>query len=289
MDRYDFLLEGRLRELDKDLHSRFTDTVFAMERILSNYKLIFPDFTDHSELHSLNVIEFCNKLIGKQIDNLNADEIYAILMGCYFHDTGMGISERDYDEFTKQIDFKDYFETHDRNNRPDIIRAFHNEYSGLLIKKYAAFFDFPSKEHMLAVIQISRGHRKTDLEDEKEYPLNLKVPGGSTICLPYLAALVRLADEIDVTAQRNLQSTYDINKITKEIDLVEFMKHEAIRDLEVKEKEFILKVHTDDDKLFEKIKIVASKMQKTLDYCRQAVNGATPHIITQEKVVVERI
>ncbi len=100
---------------------------------------------------------------------------------------------------------------------------------------------------------------------------------------------MRLADEIDVTAQRNLQSTYDINKITKEIDLVEFMKHEAIRDLEVKEKEFILKVHTDDDKLFEKIKIVASKMQKTLDYCRKAVNGVTPHIITQEKVVVERI
>ena len=289
MDKYDFLLEGRLRELDKDLHSRFSDTVFAMERILSNYKLIFPDFTDHSELHSLNVIEFCNKLIGKQIDNLNADEIYAILMGCYFHDTGMGISERDYDEFTKQIDFKDYFDTHDRNNRPDIIRAFHNEYSGLLIKKYAAFFDFPSKEHMFAVIQISRGHRKTDLEDEKEYPKALKLPNGNTICLPYLSALVRLADEIDVTAQRNLQSTYDINKITKEIDLVEFMKHEAIRDLEVKEKEFILKVHTDDDKLFEKIKIVASKMQKTLDYCRKAVNGVTPHIITQEKVVVERI
>ena len=78
MNKYDFLLEGRLRKLDKNLHAKFTDTVFAMERILSNYKLIFPDFTDHSELHSLNVIEFCNKLIGKQIDNLNADEIYAI-------------------------------------------------------------------------------------------------------------------------------------------------------------------------------------------------------------------
>lgn len=289
MEKYDFLLEGRLRELDKDLHSRFTDTVFAMERILSNYKLIFPDFTDHSELHSLNVIEFCNKLIGKQIDNLNADEIYAILMGCYFHDTGMGISEKDYDEFTKQIDFKDYFETHDKNNRPEIIRSFHNEYSGLFIKKYARFFEFPSKEHMFAVIQISRGHRKTDLEDENEYPKALKLPNGNTICLPYLSALVRLADEIDVTAQRNLPSTYDINKITKEVDLVEFLKHEAIRDLEVKEKEFVLIVHTDDDKLFEKIKIVASKMQKTLDYCRQAVNGVTSHIITQEKVVVERI
>lgn len=289
MDKYDFLLEGRLRELDKDLHARFTDTVFAMERILSNYKLIFPDFTDHSELHSLNVIEFCNKLIGPQIEELNADEIYAILMGCYFHDTGMGISEKDYDEFTNQIDFKNYFETHDKNNRPEIIRSFHNEYSGLFIKKYAKFFEFPSKEHMFAVIQISRGHRKTDLEDENEYPKALKLPNGNTICLPYLSALVRLADEIDVTAQRNLPSTYDINKITKEVDLIEFLKHEAIRDLEVKEKEFILKVHTNDDKLFEKIKIVASKMQQTLEYCRRAVNGVTHHTITQEKVVIERI
>ncbi|MCR5309549.1 MAG: hypothetical protein K6E21_05520 [Bacilli bacterium] len=33
--------------LDEDLHVRFTDTVFALQHILSNYKLIFPDFTDH--------------------------------------------------------------------------------------------------------------------------------------------------------------------------------------------------------------------------------------------------
>ena len=80
-----------------------------------------------------------------------------------------------------------------------------------------------------------------------------------------------------------------INKITKEVDLIEFLKHEAIRDLKVKEKEFILKVHTNDDKLFEKNKIVASKMQQTLEYCRRAVNGVTHHTITQEKVVIERI
>ena len=56
MARYDYALEKRLRELDKNLHLRFTDTVFALQNVLSNYKLIFPDFTDHTELHSLNVI-----------------------------------------------------------------------------------------------------------------------------------------------------------------------------------------------------------------------------------------
>ena len=108
--------------------------------------------------------------------------------------------------------------------------------AGLFLKKYAPFFELPSKEHLFSIIQVSRGHRKTDLEDEKEYPKALKVPNGNTICLPYLSALVRLADEIDVTAQRNSQCIYDINKITGENNLIEFIKHDAITGLEVKEK-----------------------------------------------------
>lgn len=287
--QYDYSLEKRLRELDKDLHARFQDTVFAVEKILSNYKLIFPQFTDHTELHSLNVIEFCNKLIGDQINELNADEIYVILLGCYFHDTGMGISYKDYEEFSKNIDFKDYFDTHSRDDIPEIIRNFHNEYSGQFIKKYADFFELPSKEHLFAVIQISRGHRKTNLEDENEYPKALKVPNGNTICLPYLAALVRLADEIDVTADRNPQCIYDLDKITGEINVIEFLKHEAVRDLEINEKEFIVKVHTDDPELFKKLEVMASKMEKTLMICRHAVNDVTNHTITQEKVLIQKI
>ena len=289
MNKYDFILERRLKELDSNLHARFTNTVFALQQILSNYQLIFPNFTDHTELHTLNIIEFCNNLIAKQIDKLNADEIYCILMGCYFHDTGMGISHRDFDEFSKQIDFGDYFNNHSRDDYPAIVRNFHNEYSGLFIKKYARFFEFPSDAHMFAIIQISRGHRKTDLEDAKEYPVSLTVPNGNTICLPYLSALVRLADEIDVTASRNSGAIYDINKITNEIDLIEFMKHEAVKSLEIREKEFIMLVDTDDEKLIEKLNILVSKMQKTLDNCRDVVNKETPYKITQEIVRLERI
>ena len=289
MNKYDFLLEKRLKELDPDLHLRFTNTVFALQQILSNYQLIFPNFTDHTELHSLNIIEFCNKLIGEQINKLNADEIYCILMGCYFHDTGMGISHHDFDEFSKQIDFGDYFLTHDKDNYPEIVRSFHNEYSGLFIRKYARFFEFPSEEHLFAIIQISRGHRKTDLQDEREYPLALKVPNGNTICLPYLSALVRLADEIDVTASRNSEAIYDLSKIVEEIDLIEFMKHEAVKGLEIKEKEFVMYVSTDDQKLLDSLYVLAGKMKKTLNVCRSVVNGATPYLITQENVRIETI
>lgn len=286
---YDYLLERRLKELSPELHARFSDTVFALQQILSNYQLIFPLFTDHTELHSLNIIEFCNKLIGDQINKLNADEIYCILMGCYFHDTGMGISKRDFEEFSKKIDFGDYFLTHDKNNYPEIVRNFHNEYSGLFIKKYAKFFEFPSEEHLFAVIQISRGHRKTNLFDTKEYPVALKVPNGNTICLPYLSALVRLADEIDVTASRNSEAIYDLSKIVVESHLIEFMKHEAVKGLEIREKEFIMYVSTKDEKILKSLYILADKMKKTLDECRSVVNNETPFVISQEAINIVRI
>lgn len=289
MNKYDFLLERRLKEIDPGLHQRFSDTVFALQQILSNYKLIFPDFTDHTELHSLNIIEFCNNLIGEQIDKLNADEMYVLLLGCYFHDTGMGISHADFDEFCKQINFGNYFDTHSRDNYPEIVRNFHQEFSGLFLRKYAKFFEFPSEEHLFAIIQISRGHRKTDLNDEKEYPLNLKVPSGNTICLPYLAALVRLADEIDITASRNSKAIYDLNKIVKEIDLIEFMKHEAVHSLDITDKAFIMGIKSDDPKIIEGLNILAGKMKKTLDYCRSVVNNRTSFIITQEDVIIKNL
>lgn len=285
----DFALEKRLKEISPELHTRFTDTVFAIQNILNNYQLIFPDFTDHTVLHTLNIIDFCNQLIGNQINKLNADEIYSILVGCYFHDTGMGITLNDFNEFSKQIDFGDYFETHDKDNYPEIIRNFHNEYSGLFIKKYQHFFEFPSKEHMFAIVQISRGHRKTDLSDEEQYPKALKLENGNSICLVYASALVRLADEIDITASRNSHAIYDLSKIEHEIDLIEFMKHEAVKDLKIEEKEFVMVVSTDDEAIYQGLEKVAAKMQKTLDNCRSVVNGNTPFKITQERVVIKRI
>ena len=78
---FDFAMERRLKELDPELHRRFTEAVFGLQHVLSNYKLIFPEYTDHTELHSLTVIDFCNKLMGEQLLKLNKDEIYCLLMG----------------------------------------------------------------------------------------------------------------------------------------------------------------------------------------------------------------
>ena len=107
--------------------------------------------------------------------------------------------------------------------------------------------------------------------------------------MAYLSALVRLADEIDVTANRNSHAIYDISKIAREIDLIEFMKHDAVKDLIIDEKEFVMVSDTDDESIYQSLEIVSGKMQKTLDECRNVVNGNTPYQITQEKVIIKRL
>ncbi|MCR5001025.1 MAG: ATP-binding protein [Lachnospiraceae bacterium] len=290
IEKTDYLLERTLARLDPDLHGRFRDTVFIVQSILSRYKLLFPEFTDHTELHSFTVIDACNRLIGRdQVDRLNKDEIYILLMGCYLHDTGMGISMGDFDEFKDRLDKSDYFEMYPDATIADFVRDRHNEFSGFFIEKYADLFEFPSSEYVFAVKQVARGHRKTDLFDEKEYPADFRLPNGNTVCLPYLAALLRLADEIDVVATRNPILLYDMGAFTREKDIVENKKLEAVKSMMMTGEAFVLSYETDEEKIAKALDEMAAKMQKTLDMCRRVINERTDYKLSQKKIVLVRI
>ena len=285
----DFMLEKKLRAESPQLHTLFRDTVFVLQNILSGYKTIFPEFTDHTELHSLSVAEFCNVLIGEeQIGRMNADEIYALLMACYLHDSGMGISEKDYEAFKNQLGEEEYLRTHADDPHSEIIREFHHEFSGMFIRKHRELFEIPSEEHLFAIVQASRGHRRTNLYDENEYPAALRVPGGNTICLPYLAALIRLADEIDVTSSRNPGLLYDVNDFQHPKQMWHYLKHEATKDLLITPDSFTMIVETDDEAVVAIIEEMRRKMQITLDYCRDVVEMRTDYRITQRFVLIKR-
>jgi len=113
------------------------------------------------------------------------------------------------------------------------------------------------------------------------------VPNGNFICLPYLSALIRLADDIDVAAARNPILLYDIDALTDEVQIVENKKVKAVRRLLVSESAFTLEVSTPEPNILDGIRQLIDKMQKSLDYCRTVVLGRTPYIITQEKVLLE--
>ena len=130
----DFLLENRLKNEAPDLHRRVKDSAVVLQKMLESFLTWFPDFTDHSILHSMDVLEFCNRLLGEQASALSVPECYVLIMACYLHDTGMGVSRDNFEAFTGEIDLWDYKSRHPDADTASIIRDYHNEFSGLFIR-----------------------------------------------------------------------------------------------------------------------------------------------------------
>lgn len=284
----DYLLETKLSKENADLHRRTKDCSAVLQKMLESFLPRFPDFTDHTILHSMDVLEYCNMLLGEeQIERLSAAECYVLIMSCYLHDIGMGVNQKNYEELSGQIDFGDYFSAHSRENTERIIREFHNDYSALFIRKYAELFDIPCEEMVFAIAQVSRGHRKTDLLDEQEYPV-LTSPYG-IIRTAFLAAVIRLADEIDIGVDRNSELLFDSSKVRDKNCIEAFGMHESIRRVEVREDALELYIKPKSPEYRALIRNLADKVQDTLDYCREVVSLRSDFRITQTSVKIIEI
>ncbi len=274
----DYNIERKLMEKAPELHRRTRDSVFVLQGILESFLPRFPDFTDHSLLHSMDVLDYCNRLLGTdQIEQLSAAECYTLIMACYLHDVGMGVNQKDFEEFSPHIDFGNY----SSEDPSDTIRIFHHEYSGLFIRKYAELLEIPTEELVFAVIQVSRGHRKTDLFDPVEYP-ELHTEYG-LVRTAFLAAVIRLADEIDVGENRNSELLFDSSKQTLLRAINAFGTHESIKQVELTPESILLYVKPKAPKFVPLVEELRGKIQQTLDYCRRAARERSDLRITQER------
>lgn len=276
-------IERRLAECAPDLHSRYRDCVVISQRMLSRYENYFPDFTDHTVLHTLDILNLCNQLIGDQIDRLSAEDIYVLMMGALFHDVGMGVSVSDFEEFRAVLGFP---EPADDNARSWAVRDYHQELSGLYLEKYWRMLDFPNESYARAVIQVCRGHRKTDLFDQKGYPSRFEVEPGKTVSLPYLAALLCLADELDIAAERNVSFLYDVEKMPSARDRREFRKHMAISRVELKPDLVVVHACTEDPEIRAGVEEVTAKLLDKLLMCRRVAQERSSFVISQKDVVL---
>jgi len=279
----DFMCESRLLELDPKLHTLYSNCVLVSQNILNSFSSIFPDFTDHTVLHSIEVIDFCNLLIGKEIKRMTADDLYVLLMGALMHDWGMGISKKDYMLFCPEMDLGD-IDWKDPSNMPAVVRSYHNEFSGKLIEKYADFFDIPNSRYVFALIQVCRGHRKTDLFDPDSVPEIYEVGEGRIVHLPYIAALLRMADELDIAVDRNLDFVYDISTIRDPQSVFEFARHKAIKEVRVEKNSINIFAETDQRDIYDGINELAGKLQETLNYCCNVIKNRTSFRLSQNRI-----
>ncbi len=280
---HDYGIERRLAQCAPELHSRYRDCVVVSQKMLSRYENYFPDFTDHTVLHSLDILDFCNQLIGGQVGKLTAEDLYVLLMGALFHDIGMGVSVSDFEEFRKVLGFP---EPADETALAWAVRDHHQELSGLYLKKYWHLMDLPTEAYATAVIQVCRGHRKTDLLDTKDYPPQFEVEPGKTVSLPYLAALICLADELDIAADRNISFLYDVERMPSARDRQEFHKHMAIRRVELTPDRVVVHAWTEDPEVRVGVQDVTDKLRDKLLLCRRVAAERSSFVITQSDVVL---
>ena len=279
----DYGIERRLAWLSPELHGRYRDCVVISQRMLCRYETYFPDFTDHTVLHTLDILALCNQLIGSQLEKLTAQDLYVLLMGALFHDVGMGVSTADFEQFRVVLGIP---EPADDTARAWAVRDYHQELSGLYLEKYWPMLDLPGEGYARAIIQVCRGHRKTDLLDRTGYPPQFQVEPDKPVSLPYLAALLCLADELDIAAERNVSFLYDVEKMPSPRDRREFRKHMAIRRVELEPQRVVVHAWAEDPDIRAGVAEVTDKLRDKLLMCRRVAAERSSFVISQSDVVL---
>jgi len=201
---YERSLRRILQDRDPELYGRLKKIEKFARSLLSYTHGKFPYYTPHDFSHSLNVEENLNWMITGSIkEKMNSYEIFFLLVAAWMHDWGMiGKPEEDPKEIREihHLRTERYFEEmHDK--------LYISEHEGRNIGR------------------ICRGHTKEDLYkkdfDDVVFGSSIRIRTG------FLAAILRIADECDITYNRTPEIVYyTLNPTDKAEE--EFKKHLSI-------------------------------------------------------------
>ena len=141
----------------------------------------FPEYTKHDIEHSERVIDYLDLIIPDSLKKeLDTYEIFFLLASAYLHDIGM-------------IRFPE-----DEDTDSELIREMHHLRSEKFIVENYKDLSIEDEHQARIIGKICRGHRKEDLRSFRIETYKI----GHTINVPLLAALLRIADELDITFER---------------------------------------------------------------------------------------
>lgn len=278
----DYLCEKRLQELDPVLHGIFCRCTPVINAMLDQYHAMFQNWPDHSYIHAVGVINQCNQLIGQEIYHMNADEIFILLEGALFHDTGMGVSQEDFRHYLPQLNEDLYAGLDPEQDARAVIRACHHELSALVVMDRWQEIGIPTERYAMAVAKVASGHRKTDLMDARLFPSDFEVAPGRTVCLPYLSALIRYADELDIGDGR-LLCEFDDETMNRK-DWMERNKHNAIRSVEIKQNSVEIMASAEEPEVRDGVCDMVEEIRKKAKYCADAVEKRTSFRLRQREI-----
>lgn len=256
---YEISLAKVLENRDIDLHGRLPKIREYAEPLLSYTHGAFPYYTPHGFSHGANVEENLNWLVPDKIkEEMTAYELFFLIIAAWLHDWGMVCEDGENPEGVRE-------EHHVRTEA---------NFEKLYEKLYLS-------EHEGRIIgRICKGHRKVDLGmrdyDDVVFGQNIKIRRR------FLAALLRIADECDITHNRTPEVIYYSINPTEQAES-EFKKHLSIAgigQLEEKHKIYIAAIAR-DPKGARTLREVTQKIQRELD----AIKG----VLAQNGVILDLV
>lgn len=272
-------LETHLKAINISLFSKFQETKSEVELLLQKYSANFQEYTDHSSSHTLEVFKIASELLNDdEIQLLGGDEAYILSMACLLHDIGMCVPEKKIKEISNSEEILAYKESHPNLTNEEYIRNIHHTLSNKFINEEWEYLKIPTKKYASAIALVAEGHRKVDLGDFENYdPEFFAKSGKESCCLPYLACILRIADELDVTNSRTPKLLTKYYMPNNKTSVREWLKHMATSQRNYKNEIVIFEVDCSDQNIYAALQDQFDKIQNVINYSQKTIR-AIPHL-----------
>ena len=118
----------------KKLYENYRDNCTVVQRMLEKYKKIYPNISDYSIMHFIDIAEFCDLIMDRQkLEDLNGDECYCLLMAALFAHTGFGLNQEIMNKYINKLGIQKQTQS---LTFLQIMSKYHVLFSACLIEEY---------------------------------------------------------------------------------------------------------------------------------------------------------
>ena len=248
----------------KKLYENYRDNCTVVQRMLEKYKKIYPNISDYSIMHFIDIAEFCDLIMDRQkLEDLNGDECYCLLMAALFAHTGFGLNQEIMNRYVdklgiqKQAEELTFFQ---------VMSKYHVLFSACLLEEYGDIFEFPSDLHKYAIIRMlhfigENGTAPVQLEEA------LVLNNQNVISLRELAAVLAVGNQLAELKNANIDLSYDkFDKYNSE-EIVGFVERNVVRSIAVKDGKLVIEAGGSDSAyalIERKVNLIINNFEKLL-------------------------
>lgn len=259
-----------LFEKSKKLYENYSNNCIVVQKMLEKYKKAYPNISDYSIIHFIDIAEFCDLIMNEQkLADLNEDECYCLLTAALFAHTGFGLSPERMNKYIERLGLQKQTET---LTFIQIMKRYHILFSACLIEQYGEIFEFPSEVHKYAIVQMLYfiGENDTDINQLVEV---LRLDNKNSIRLKNLAAVLMIGNQLAELKNVNIDLSYENFVEYNSEEIVGFVERNTVRNITVNEGKLIIEASGSDTAYA----LIERKTNSVIENFERIVSNLTQH------------